>query len=307
MAERLTVLILLSTLIWSILFQFSLFFIFILFLVAYYFLSEKVNPNLPNMSLTKKILLHSCRKPAENRYFVNIQIDLTAADSFLKEYNAKNPESRLTYSHIALKAVAEGMNAGENICGKLSFGNLVQSKTTDIGLLVSIEGKNLMPYTVRDCYNQGMEALGKNVKRAVRRFKEKKDKDNNIAIQRISKLNTSMTDILLHLNVFLVYNMDMNLAKAKFYRDHYGFGVISNLGNFGIHNVYGSAAHLTRCNMLTIMCSPRKMPVVVKGKPEVRKVFNWSMNLDRRVHNLVDVKELADKVKEVWANPQNYL
>ena len=260
------------------------------------------------MSLYKKINFAIYGSPKENRQHYKIMIDLTPADKFLAKYNKENPDNKITYSYIALKAMGDGMMAGENINGKLSFGNLIPVDSVDLGLLVNIKGKNLFPLSIKGCNKFGIKKLANQSKRHVKDMQNDKSEEVKRVKTKFGAVPTSIVDILIKFSTFLNYNLDLAFEREKLRKNHYGFGVISNLGNFGIYDVMPTSADITKSNICLILCSPKKRPFVAEnGEIEIRNSFIWSMNLDNRIHNLLDSKELCHKIKDVWANPEKYL
>ena len=70
-----------------------------------------------------------------------IEIDSAIVDSFLEEYNSKNPDSKLSYTIIGVKSLGEMMKNG-NFSKCIKFGNVVKIPPKLI-VLVDVEGKNL--------------------------------------------------------------------------------------------------------------------------------------------------------------------
>lgn len=116
--------LLIATFIWSIVVEHAVLGIFVTILAVYLGLSM-YSQRRSLTSLNRKLQISAYNEPGDPSCFAKIPIDLEAADKFLAKYNAENPDEKLSYTTIALKAIGEGLSGSRKINGKLCFGNFV--------------------------------------------------------------------------------------------------------------------------------------------------------------------------------------
>lgn len=297
---------LVATLLWSLTHAPVLFIFYLLSLFIYYLANLKSRKH-SLMSHKRRIQIAAWNDTGDPSCYGILPVDLTNADKFLQEHNAKNPDMKLTYTHLALKALGEAMQVSKKINGKISFGNFVYKPSCDISVLVDVEGKNLVTLVVKDIKESSLTELNKQMKGKVRRLKEKKDDDTNKQIKLFSNLPTFVIDVLFTIISFVSYNLGLGVEAFKVKPDNFGYALLTNISGFGIENVLAPHTNATRSIIVGVICQPVKKPIVIDGKIEIRKILNFNVTFDHRFGDGSDCMKMLKRVESVWYEPEKYV
>ena len=168
----------LSLLLWALFFQRSLLLIYMGILLIYYLLSLAYYNAKDNRNFSRKVKFAQYSDRIDPTWRMRVDIDMTNAEKFLKEYNKDKKEFRMTYTHIALKAFGRGLMAGENRMGRLAFGNFIPSTNPRLVCPVNIKGKNIFAVRVDRPDTNSLEEIHEKTK-IFKQIKEGKHKDAN--------------------------------------------------------------------------------------------------------------------------------
>lgn len=126
--------------------------------------------------MRKKISLTAFEDPGDPSVYVKIPVNCDKVDSFLKNYNNKNPNKKLSYTIIGIKSIGEIMK--KSFSNKIALGQLVPIKPK-LAVLVDVDGKNLANLMIENFEKQTLPEIKEQLKGKISKFKNKKDKDFN--------------------------------------------------------------------------------------------------------------------------------
>lgn len=260
------------------------------------------------MNFKRRVRIAAWNDTGDPTCFACVPIDLTRADAFLKAHNEKNPELRLTYTHIATKAVAEALYINKKINGTVSFGNYIHNESVALTVLVDVEGKNLVGAMANDCNKLGFIGIAEQLKKQVKKLKLKKDKDVNEQVKLFSLLPTFFIGMVVTVASFFTYNLGFSLPALKMNKEHFGQGIITNTSRSGIFNVRAPLVNFMRTITVAVINNPRMLPQVDEnGEIVIRKVMNFNVSFDHRFGDGSDAMKMIKKVEDIWQNPEKYL
>ena len=299
-------LLLLSVFVWSALYQWSLLLIYFTILFIYYFLSLKYEQKKHNTP-SKKFKAAVYDASASGFWKIKFHIDTSYADAFLAEFNKKNPDLMLSYTHIGLKALANALLAGNNNFAKINFGSLVPLESPTISTIVNIKDKNLTMIPVKDVDKKGIVDIRKSLKNIVKTTKLGKNKDVNMMKQVFRFISPIIIRLIGDVLVFVIYSLDITINKA-FTKEHFGTAVLTNVSNMHVMDSFLKAQNEVRNSVLLSMNRPVYRGVVDEsGEIQIRKIMVVNASLEARVYDILDSKELGEAFKSVWRNPDKYL
>ena len=303
----LTFCLLMSTFIWSVTWQREILVLYLTVLGVYLALSLYFQ-RYSVMSFARKVQIAAYSETGDPSCYARIPIDLTAVDSFLEKYNGENPDLKLTYTHIALKAVGEAMSVKKKINGKLCFGNFVPLESVDVSVLVDVEGENLLNVLVSGANKHSLRELAQQIKGKIRKVKEKKDPELNHQMKMLSGLPTFLVELIFNATAFISYNLGLSIKALKVKPNSFGTAVVTNITGSGIYDVYAPHVNFCRSVVLAAVNDSRMLPVVTEnGGIEPRKMLNFNITFDHRFADGSDAMHMLSKCKDVWLNPEKYL
>ena len=291
-----------ATLIWSLLSEKRYFIIFFSILLIKYIIQVIKNKN-----IYKNINKPLFEKPENPSIHTILQVRLKKIDNFLKIYNKKNPDNRITYTHIGLKALSSAMMENNNTNCYISFNNLYNSNTSSIGVMVDINGKDLFVKVVRKIQDFGIKELPSKLKKSIKIIKKGKNWKYKI-LKKIVKITPGYVfNITSYFLSYLVYDFFYKFENLSFFRKNFGVAGLTNVSSFNVKEAIACHIEMGRSTMVFLMGTPFKSPVVVNGKIEIEKVMNIGLLSDLRLGNGDDFLNVINKIKEVFDNFENYL
>lgn len=240
--------------------------------------------------------------------YAKLPIDLTTVDDFLAKYNEENPDSKLTYTIIALKAMGEALSVSKKINGKICFGNFIPLESVDISVLVDVEGENLVNVLVKGCNKNSLKEIANQIKGKIRIVKEKKDPALNHQIKTFAKIPTFVAELIISLSSFVTYNLGIPIPQLKMQANSFGTAVLTNITGFEMYDAYAPHVNFCRTVMLGVITDNRMVPVVNdEGEIEPRKYMNFNITFDHRFADGSDAMHMLAKAKDVWMHPHKYV
>ncbi len=100
--------------------------------------------------------------------------------------------------------------------------------------------------------------------------------------------------------------MGMSLSALSLKDHHYGFGILTNLSDFGIHNGCARLVGPLKNLFGAAINTPYLKPVVVGSEIKIRKILKLYVAVDSRVADIYEASLILNKIQEVLKNPMKY-
>ena len=254
-----------STLIWS-------FFSDKYFLLIFYIVLLLINFIQIFLTNEKKSLFFNSifKKPLNPTIYTGFEIRLNKIDDFLKNYNKRNPENKITYTHIALKALSLGIKKNPETLNYISYTNLKIVENIDISVIIETEKKHLLTKIIKSCENKKISEISKILKKDIKDLK----KGNNNDFQKLLKLSKNVKsytiNLILKLSTFLIYNFffDNSQKKNNELREKISFCAVSNCSKLNTNEGYACHITIGRAAYCLVLNNVQKKPVFVKEGEE---------------------------------------
>ena len=288
-----------STLIWSIIYEKIFFIIFLTILLTKYLLKTISSKK----SLYEKIF----EKPSNPSIHTIIPIKLDKIDKYLMEYNKKNPDNRITYTHIGMKALSVAMMTYRRTNAYISYNNLYSLDTSSIGVIVSVGRNDLTAKVIENVENYTISQLPSTLNKSVKNIKKGKDKKLNNLNKSLKFMPSYVFNLFAEITAYLIFNFLYKIKQLTSIRKNCAIAGLTNVSKFKLKEAIACHISLGRSAYALLMGSAEKIPVVVKGKIEVQKVMNIGIICDQRLGNGDDFLLSVKKIEEVFINFQKYI
>ena len=291
-----------AIIIWSIFFETYLFIIFLVIILLY------IIPNLfksKQINIQEKFLVSNHIKSKDSKLFFKIQVDFSKIDKFLNIYNKKHPLKRLTYSHLALKSVGEGLKTIKS--GYYNFGNLYINKNINSSLIVNIENKDIACLIIKNSGKNNLREIAKQMKGKVGKIKNSKKNSKKKKKGIYHFLPSYIIDIIFAIVNFITYDLGLPFFLFKMNKQHFGSCLITNLSTFNVHDITTPHGNLAKFVLILAICQPKFKLYAENGKIVEKKICNINVIYDIKSANLHSILTSVDKIKNVWKNPGKYL
>lgn len=297
--------ILFGLLIWSIFYERTLFYTYLLTIVGYIILSFITGRKALKL-VRRKVQIATWDDIGDPTCFGQIELRTEKIDKFLENWNSKN-DLKLSYLHIALRALGEGFGTNGRLNGKLVFGSFVKSDSVDLCLILNLKNEKFEYVTVEGCNKLSINKIAEQIEAKKKILEKQKGLQKFENWYFLKYLPTYLLELILSTISFCSYTLGINIPFLGIKKNHYGFGLIMDVSPYNIENVYFPLSNLTKSISVTTVNKPFEKVVVDNGEVKVGKVLNLNFSIDHRFADGDDVICMSDSVQNVWDCPEKYV
>lgn len=297
--------ILLAIALWSMIYDRRLIMVFF-GVVGLYILLEIYFRSKSYMNVRKKVSIATWHDTGDPTVHCCVDVDLTEIDKYIEKFNKRNPDNKLSYTHITLKSFGISSQIPNKNFGKICFGSFLPAPSMDLSVFAEIDEQRTANIVIRDCKNSSISDIAKQMKQKIQYLKEDKA-GFKMQVKLLDYIPTFIVQIIINTLSFLSYNIGLQLPMLGMKADTFGYGVVVNVGKLDIKNLYIPLTSFTRSILVAVVNAPYDKPVIVDGKVEIRRYLDICCTFDHRFADGSDATLMLQKMKNVWAEPNNYL
>jgi len=298
--------LLLSTFVWSIIYNHSLLAIYLIVFGLYFLANIYLTIRYPG-TLRSKIRIATWNDSGDPTVWGRVEIDMTLIDAFLENYNSKHSHDKLTYTVIFAKAFGKGLSVARHLAGKIAFGNFIPSDSVDLSVLCDVEGSNLANILVEGCDRYSLTELNKQIKSKVKALKLGKDKDFNNQVKTGDFTPSFLVGLILTVTSWICYDLGLPFPPLRMKENNYGTGILTNVTAFNVEDCFAPHVPFLKTIAVAVMNTPQQKPIVVDGKIVIRRVMNLNIAYDHRFADGSDCVKMLKAIEAVFKNPTDYL
>lgn len=238
--------------------------------------------------------------------FATLEVDLTNLDEFLEQHNKDKQNLKITYTIVGLKAMAEALKQ-TNTCGRIVFGNYIQTDNITLGIIINVEDKDVQYIQVHNAGKASLIQISKSIKGRIRKIKEKKDKQVNSSLKLMKALPNFFLKTLIDITSFVSYCLSEVLPFLNIKKEMYGFGGVTNIQSFGMYDSFGCPVNFARSVVTCVISTSELRPKIIDNEIKLRNCLNYNITFDYRFIDQKQIQEILKIANEVWTNPKTYL
>lgn len=235
------------------------------------------------------------------------EIDLTELEVFLETHNKKNPEERLTLTHVCVRALGAALSETKRCNGVISFGHYLPVESVDISVLVDIDGKNLGNVLVKGCNSASLQEISRQLKLTVSKMKTGKDEKFNEQMNLLAAMPSFVMQTLSRIISYISYDLGLGVPAAKVNPYNFGMGIVTNVTTMNLDDTTAPLCPFTKAICVVVMNTPKMKPIVVNGEVKIRKVININSSFDHRFADGYDAAKMFGVFRKVFMNPEMYV
>jgi len=282
--------------------------IYLSILIPYYVITQLILPNKRLNTIRKKLTIATWGHPSEPQAFVMHEVDITKTLKHIEKLNDGNG-AKVTITHAVTKALAIffSVPGAEGFRGHIRFGNFHPSKTTDITILVDVEGgKDLAAVKINDCDKLSIKEIAQKCSEKVTRAKNKEDRAHNKRTGMMSILPTFVMGPLTEIAGYLGQNVNISIPALGITKNSFGVAVITNVGGLKLKNVLAPLTPFLNVPLLLAVGVVYRGVKVIDEKIEIRDLVNMNFTLDHRYGDAGAGIKAFSKFIQYIEDPENY-
>jgi hypothetical protein len=296
----------LSIFIWELVFNRSL--LLVHFIVTlFYFAGHYLYKVRSDCSIFTKMKIAMWNDSGDPTIGARLEVDLEPIDQLLDQHNAKHPNNRVTYTAVFAKALGEGIAHSRTANGKVVYSTFQNFSKVNFLIPVNLNGNNLTAVLLEDVSSMSIRELNDLLKKDVKVAKTGKQEDFNLFMQLNKYIPYFVIQGMTTFFNWWIYDMGMSISALKIKHHPYGFGVLTNLSDFGIHNGCARLIGPLKTLFGAAINTPYFQPVVVGSEIKIRKILSLYVGVDSRVADISEASLILNKIQEVLKNPMKYL
>lgn len=266
------------------------------FVLSIYFTMSYIKSKRAIKNTRRKIQMATWNESGNPSCFAELKMPLENVDEFISDFNKKYPESKINYSHLVLKSLA---NAIEINNGKICFGNFIKEESVDLCLVLDMKGNKFDYIIVEGCNKLSILEIAKQVKKKTENL-EKAAMFKMENLQVFKYLPTWIIQCYLIVLSYISYDLNLAIPFLGLRRNHFGFGMVINSAPYGIDNVFFPLSYLTKSFVVATINSPKEIASVKNREVVSEKIVNLNLTYDHRFADGSDCFKMVRKLKGTW-------
>jgi pyruvate/2-oxoglutarate dehydrogenase complex dihydrolipoamide acyltransferase (E2) component len=295
----------LAVMLWSILLDRTLFWIFFGIFCSYLVMNSIRQINGLN-DIHRKIQSIAWNSSGNPTVFGRQEIDTTESEKFLERVNKKHPHEVLPLVIVFAKAIGTAFEKSKKLCGKVSFGQFILKHSANLTVFVHENGQYLGTVLLENCSELPMRELNKQYHSKVRQLKLQNEKRLLEKPSWVDYLPSVIVQTIMRISTWISYDLGLPISSLNMNPDHYGYAAISDFSSYGVTDFTGSPSPLMKSIFIANLNAPKKRAVYINGELSVRSIMYFNLAYDHRFGDGADAIKLFVDMDEVLENPDKY-
>jgi pyruvate dehydrogenase E2 component (dihydrolipoamide acetyltransferase) len=265
------------------------------------------------LSAARKLTIATWRPADDPTMYANVELPMDAALAYADEFREATGR-RLTVTHLAARAVAEGLRRAPETNGLLRWNRIYLRKRIGISMPVVMKEKNadgterfdLAAINLHDLPDKSLTQIADEVSEKVAAVRQRRDPNQERARRVFAHVPCLLISFLLRLFAIVAYTLNIDLSRFGVLRDPFGSVIISNIGSIGLDTAYAPLVPYARIPIVFTLGAVRPRPVVEDGEIVIRQRMKVGMSADHRFMDGLHMAVLFNTLREWLARPYEH-
>lgn len=242
--------------------------------------------------------------PTDSRVYGTLDIDITAAKTFLDTKRAEGEKITVTHLAVAVLARAVAFDVPEMNCF-IRRGAVVGRDRLDVMVPVSVGGESgVTPAIIKDAHARTVSSIAAEIRdkaTAGRAGIETKAARNKYMLNRIPwPLRRPVFQLLKWITV----DMGVEIRALGLSAHSFGSFVVSDIGSFGLNTGMTALMPAAKVPAVIVLGKIEDKPVVRNGEIVVRTMLPLTGTFDHRIVDGMQIGKLARGIKRNFRKPE---
>jgi len=262
---------------------------------------------LEHPSAFRKLAAAMWRAPNDPHIFGSVDIDMTAAESFLAGYNSRHG-CKATVTHLVARAVAMTLARHPEYNAKVGWWRIHLRTRVDIFCQVSTEGgRDLSGHRIDAADTLSIAAIAEALGGAANAIRHDRDPAFRRSRHLFRTLPLWAIRMLVGFMSLLTNTLNLHLPKLGMPRDPFGSAMVTSIGMMDVDTAFAPFTPVARCPLIATVTRVRLRPWVVGGRVEPRPILRLCGTFDHRVIDGYHAAEISGEVQNLITNPESLL
>jgi hypothetical protein len=235
------------------------------------------------------------------------EMDITESEKFLDNVNKQRSKEKIEYVVLFAKAIGTAFEKSKKLCGQTSFGQFILKSSSNITIFVHTDGEYHGRILLEDCSNLSISELNMQYHAKVTQLKFQNEKDLLQKPTWVDYIPSVIVQTIMILSTWISYDLGMAVPFLGMNSDHYGYAAISDISSYNVTDFTGAPSSIMKSIFVATLNAPIKRAVYINGELTIRKILNFNLAYDHRFGDGTDAIKLLQEMNEVIDNPEAHL
>lgn len=260
-----------------------------------------------NPSSFRKLAAAMWKAPNDPHIFGSVDIDMTAALSFLTDYNVKH-QCKATITHLVVRALALVLARYPEANAKVGFGKIQLRDSVDLFCQVATDGgRDLSGFKLDRANERSLANITSSLSSAAQDIRANRDPAFNRSRSLFKALPLWGLRLILGTMDLLTNTLGLHLPKLGMPHDPFGSAMVTSVGMMGIDTGFAPFPPIARCSAIFTVTKIKERAVVVEGKVVARPILRLCAAFDHRIIDGFLAGKMSTEIEELLTNPTNLL
>lgn len=296
----------LSIFIYSVLFDRTVLAIYGLLFLVYLAMNIIMQGKTPN-TVDRRIQLSTWNSSGDPSVFGRQEIDVTALDTFIDNFNKKYPSEPISYLVIFAKALGTAMANSKKLNGKIAFGQFILKENSNITIFVHEKGEYLGRVLLEKCNQFGLRELNQQYLNKASQVKQAYQEELTRKPKWLDYVPSAIVQVFVRISTWISYDLECRVPILNLQPDHYGYGILNDLTSYGVFDCTAPLVPFMKSIFSAVLNAPVKRPMYVDGELTIRNILYFNLTYDHRFGDGADAMKMMSEINSVLENPEKHL
>lgn len=243
----------------------------------------------------------------DNEAFISERIDLTAAERFLEEKNAANPEYKYTFFQLIVTALIKTVTLRPKMNRFIANKNIYQRNDVSASFVIkkqfADEAKEGLAF-IHATDNTTLDEVHDEIYRQVTSCRSGKQDSTSDAMDMFKRMPRFLAKALI--NIICVLDRHGKVPRSLIETDpYYSSIVLTNLGSIGMHSGYHHLTNWGTNSLFAAIGEKKERPFYDNdGIPHMRQSVDIGITIDERLADGYYYSKTVKLLKYLLENPE---
>ena len=278
-------------------------FVFVILLALYYYLSQVKFFHNSRSNLNRKISVSAWSTPYDPQVYTTVKLDITKIIPYLDK-KSKEISEHLTPTIFAIKLMSIVLIKYPEISGYIKFGRYEPKEGVDICCLVNVGGgSELANTTITNCEKKNFKKIVEELMNSVKKLRERKNAFQNKKMNFYKLVPTfimgPLTQLFSYLSAIGVKAEFLGVRKFEF-----GSCVITSIGGLGIEYSLVPIPPVSFSSLILTLCAKYDVNKKnEKGEIETKTYLTLNFTTDYRFFDFKTASEMFKSLHKIGSDP----
>lgn len=251
----------------------------------------------------RKLARATWSAPKDPQFYGDLEVDAAAATAYVERLR-QSTGVHVTLTHLAVKAVATGLQAVPRLNVRLARGREHPRESIDVFVIVAVDRDELTGIKVRAADRKSVVEIAREVEEQTARIRRGEDEQLGRSKAMMAALPAFVLKPALRLSAWLTSDLHLELSRYGLPQEAFAGAMVSAIGATGISHAYSPLAPYYRIPLLVLVGAVEEKPVARSGQVLARPILTLTATFDHRYTDGLAAADFAKAMRDYLHDPE---